>query len=225
MFGMQHLTFSAASILLVFLAPGFAIAQNDNAVCNDRDSTVSMEKCLARIAPGAPVIAECKALNGDKYRKCAVKVPEQAEIPVRPSKPCNLPTAREAAFRVGIAAWAPDGITLEEIKALQRIAYNDALQTEIKAAASGTCYTKEGEEGYAAQRKAQREALLDEALRKRCGGAPVRVGMSEDCVYILLGKPNHINKEVRSGKQLVYSNNHIVYINLDGRVENIQSTH
>jgi hypothetical protein len=58
--------------------------------------------------------------------------------------------------------------------------------------------------------------------QNHCDDSYVHIGTTEVCVMLILGAPLHTNDDALSVKQLVYAHDYFVYINKDGRVEDIQ---
>ncbi len=204
------------TLLLSLLLTSSLTAQSRNE-CSDRPSNESYSACQDRLHP-------------NRTKSNAEKLTALLADPYAHHAPCtSLPTQSEAALRIqSEAASAKRHISQDEIKKAQ----NDALQSEIAGVASGSCWTEEGYRAYVAKLRAAIESEEDEAtakanaeLRKQCGGTKIRIGMSERCVYKILGYPDHTNEDALSGKQLVYSNDLFVYIDRQGRVEDIQTTY
>jgi hypothetical protein len=68
----------------------------------------------------------------------------------------------------------------------------------------------------------KQDADVARGLKENHCPSHVSIGTAESCVYLLKGWPDHINADALSGKQLVYPHAYI-YINLRGRVEDIQT--
>ena len=69
------------------------------------------------------------------------------------------------------------------------------------------------------------QAQLKDQLEKNHCDSYVHIGITETCVFILMGGPLHTNDDELAGiMQLVYDHDYI-YIDKNGRVENIQSSH
>jgi len=159
----------------------------------------------------------------------------------------ELPTQREAAWKAKKEPRHVDGATLEEIEA----AVKTARQAEIKAITSGhidlvapedledcrksmarkvaldaetearKAWTDTVAKSDAAHKEAKERELVEARKKSHCPSF-LSIGISEECVYLLMGYPDRTNEDLRTGKQLVYSNDRYVYIDLRGRVENIQ---
>jgi hypothetical protein len=155
----------------------------------------------------------------------------------------HLPTQEEAAQQAknqaqagGIQAFLHQSTLIDD-------AVYDARANEIKAIASGhselvapedleSCKqaimldTKTRAEDTAKNAAVERNYNATQALLEKyhCGSY-VHIGITERCVFILMGGPLHINDDELAGMtQLVYDHGYI-YIDKNGRVENIQSSH
>ena len=143
---------------------------------------------------------------------------------------------REAALEnemKAVRSGHPELVAPEDIDSCQKeIVRQDTAKVAEERARQQSIETTRASDVAKAEREKievqQREEERQKELALNHCGTFVWIGTTEHCVYLLDGYPDHTNDDLRSGKQLVYrrgDEDRYIYIDMHGRVENIQTSH
>jgi hypothetical protein len=135
-----------------------------------------------------------------------------AELPSASVAACQVKVLESRAQNAAVPPAAAQQSEMEKQKS--------TLCARLKAA-GGNCKTAQD---YALEADQEKKERIQGLLDHHCP-SHVHIGIPEACVYLLMGNPDHTNEDLRSGKQLVYPDDTYVYIDTDGMVENVQTSH
>ena len=168
--------------------------------------------------------SQCRAIKAAEANHPGTAEERPALPPAQPVS--KLPTPEEAAYKL-VRMNAVNGDPTSENSFM--IAYLAARRHEIEAIKAGNADRVDTKEvtlinsETSAETDARDHRVLSLFLYSKCGGEVV-IGMTEACVISILGKPLHTNSDLTGSKQMVYDRDVYVYIDSNGRVENMQTT-
>jgi hypothetical protein len=117
----------------------------------------------------------------------------------------------------------------EAAEAAKKAAQAQAEEARLKEMAANKARDAAADKAWAEKERQDHERQMK---LNHCPQS-VHIGTSETCVYLIEGQPTRVNEDLRSGTQLVYrkyvsdtdTQEKYIYIDLNGRVANVQTSY